>query len=111
MESLQEATDWFAQNLLWLAVIGGVLVLAYAYSAPIVDSAIRRTLAQSLQTTLGDSRAPPVYGSSSGRISSSTSAVSGSRKTVARKPVSVPKTPTPTTMMSVPMTRPTWETG
>ena len=44
MESLQEATDWFAQNLLWLAVIGGVLVLAYAYSAPIVDSVIRRTL-------------------------------------------------------------------
>jgi len=44
MESLQEATDWFAQNLLWLVVIGGVLVLAYAYSAPLVDTVVRRTL-------------------------------------------------------------------
>ena len=44
METLDEATTWFGQNLLWLIIIGGVLVLAYAYSAPVVDTVIRRTL-------------------------------------------------------------------
>jgi small-conductance mechanosensitive channel len=44
MESLQEATSWFTDNLLWLVVIGAVLVLAYAYSGPLVDTLVRRAL-------------------------------------------------------------------
>ena len=44
MESLEEAASWFGQNLFWLIVIGGLLVLAYAYSGPVVDTVVRRTL-------------------------------------------------------------------
>jgi small-conductance mechanosensitive channel len=44
MESLQEAASWFTDNLLWLVVIGAVLVLAYAYSGPLVDTLVRRAL-------------------------------------------------------------------
>ncbi len=44
MESLQEATRWFADNLLWLVILGGVLVLAYAYSGSVVDTLVRRAL-------------------------------------------------------------------
>jgi small conductance mechanosensitive channel len=44
VESLQEAASWFGQNLLWLVIIGGALLLAYAYSGPLVDIIVRRTL-------------------------------------------------------------------
>lgn len=44
MDSLQEAVVWFGQNLFWLVVIGAILVLAYAYSGPVVDKVVRRTL-------------------------------------------------------------------
>jgi small-conductance mechanosensitive channel len=44
MESAQALADWFADNLLLLVVVAGVLVLAYAYSGPLVDRLVRRTL-------------------------------------------------------------------
>lgn len=44
MDSAQELVDWFGQNLLLLVVVVGVLVVAYVYSGPFVDRAVRRTL-------------------------------------------------------------------
>ena len=44
MESAQTLATWFADNLLLLIVITGVLVLAYVYSGPLVDKLVRRTL-------------------------------------------------------------------
>ena len=44
MESIQNAAGWFADNLLWLVIVGAGLVLAYAYSGPFVDTVVRRTL-------------------------------------------------------------------
>ena len=44
MESAQDLARWFTDNLLLLVVVAGLLVLAYAYSGPIVERAVRRTL-------------------------------------------------------------------
>jgi small-conductance mechanosensitive channel len=44
MKGAQEMATWFADNLLLLVVVAGVLVLAYAYSGPLVDRLVRRTL-------------------------------------------------------------------
>ena len=44
MESAQDLAKWFTDNLLLLVVVAGLLVLAYAYSGPIVERAVRRTL-------------------------------------------------------------------
>jgi predicted Zn-dependent peptidase len=42
--SAEELTTWFADNWLLIVVIGALLILAYAYSGPLVDRLIRRTL-------------------------------------------------------------------
>ena len=44
MGSAEELTTWFADNWLLIVVIGALLILAYAYSGPLVDRLIRRTL-------------------------------------------------------------------
>jgi small conductance mechanosensitive channel len=44
MESTAELTDWFSQNVVLLLIVAAVLVIAYAYSGPIVDKVVRRTL-------------------------------------------------------------------
>jgi small-conductance mechanosensitive channel len=44
MESAQNLVTWFADNILLLLVVGGVLVLTYVYSGPIVGKVVRRTL-------------------------------------------------------------------
>ena len=44
MDSARNLVGWFADNLLVLVVAGGLLVLAYAYSGPVVDKVVRRTL-------------------------------------------------------------------
>ena len=44
MESAQNLASWFADNLLLLVVVAGLLFLAYAYSGPIVERVIHRTL-------------------------------------------------------------------
>lgn len=44
MESAQDLATWFADNLLLLIIVGALLVLAYAYSAPLVDKAVHRAL-------------------------------------------------------------------
>ncbi len=44
MQSAQTIASWFADNLLLLLVVIGLLVLAYAYSGPLVDKIVRRTL-------------------------------------------------------------------
>ena len=44
MESAEELTAWIADNLPLFVVIGGVLILAYAYSGPLVERLVRRTL-------------------------------------------------------------------
>jgi small-conductance mechanosensitive channel len=44
MESAQDLVSWFADNILLLLVVGGVLVLTYVYSGPIVAKVVRRTL-------------------------------------------------------------------
>jgi len=44
MDSAQAMADWFSENLLLLVIMAGLLVLAYAYSGPLVDKLVRRTL-------------------------------------------------------------------
>jgi len=44
MESTQELGTWFSENLVLLLVVAAILVIAYAYSGPIVDKVVRRTL-------------------------------------------------------------------
>lgn len=44
MQSAQSIVQWFTDNIVLLLAIGAVLVLAYAYSGPIVDKIVRRTL-------------------------------------------------------------------
>jgi small conductance mechanosensitive channel len=44
MESTQELTTWISQNLVLLLLVAAILVVAYAYSGPIVDRIVRRTL-------------------------------------------------------------------
>ena len=44
MDSAQQMADWFSENLLLLALVAVLLVLAYAYSGPIVDKGVRRAL-------------------------------------------------------------------
>jgi small conductance mechanosensitive channel len=44
MSSTEELTSWFADNWLLIVVVGALLILAYAYSGPLVDRLIRRTL-------------------------------------------------------------------
>jgi len=50
MESVRDLAGWFAENVLLLVIVAGILVLAYRYSAPVVDKVVRRTL----RTTEGD---------------------------------------------------------
>lgn len=44
MQSTQALAEWFADNVLLLVVVAVVLVLAYAYSGPLVGRVVRRTL-------------------------------------------------------------------
>lgn len=44
MDSAQQMTNWFSENLLLLVLVAVLLVLAYAYSGPIVDKGVRRAL-------------------------------------------------------------------
>jgi len=44
MDSAQQMANWFSENLLLLVVVAVLLVLAYAYSGPIVDKGVRRAL-------------------------------------------------------------------
>jgi small conductance mechanosensitive channel len=44
MGSTEELTSWFADNWLLIVVVGALLIVAYAYSGPLVDRLIRRTL-------------------------------------------------------------------
>ena len=44
MESTDAMVSWFADNLLMLIVVGGLLILAYAFSGSIVDRGVRRAL-------------------------------------------------------------------
>ncbi len=44
MESTQDLAQWFSQNIVLLLLVAGVLVIAYAYSGPLVDKIVRRTL-------------------------------------------------------------------
>jgi len=44
MDSAQQMANWFSENLLLLVLVAVLLVLAYAYSGPIVDKGVRRAL-------------------------------------------------------------------
>ena len=44
MESTERLASWFADNILLLVIVAVVLVLAYAYSGPLVDKTVRRLL-------------------------------------------------------------------
>ena len=44
MESANDLTQWFARNIVLLLLAAGLLVVAYAYSGPIVEKVVRRTL-------------------------------------------------------------------
>lgn len=44
MESAQNVAGWFGDNIVLLLVIGAALVFAYAYSGPIVERVVKRTL-------------------------------------------------------------------
>jgi small conductance mechanosensitive channel len=44
MQSMENAAQWFGNNIVLLLIIGVALVLAYAYSGPIVDMIAKRTL-------------------------------------------------------------------
>ena len=44
MESAENLVNWFMDNLLLFVVVAGFLMLAYAYSGPIVERVVRRTL-------------------------------------------------------------------
>jgi hypothetical protein len=44
MESAQDLAAWFAQNVVILPLIAGLLVIAYAYSGPAVDKVVRRAV-------------------------------------------------------------------
>jgi len=44
MESTQEIAQWFGDNIVLLLIVAAGLVAAYAYSGPIVEKIVRRTL-------------------------------------------------------------------
>lgn len=44
MESTNALIDWFADNLLLMLVVVGLLVVAYVYSGPVVDKIVRHFL-------------------------------------------------------------------
>jgi small-conductance mechanosensitive channel len=50
MSSAQAMADWFSDNIVVLLVVAAALIVAYAYSGPIVDALVRR----GLRVTEGD---------------------------------------------------------
>jgi moderate conductance mechanosensitive channel len=50
MSSAQAMADWFSNNIVMLLIVAAALIVAYAYSGPIVDALVRR----GLRVTEGD---------------------------------------------------------
>ncbi len=50
MSSAQAMADWFSDNIVVLLIVAAALIVAYAYSGPIVDALVRR----GLRVTEGD---------------------------------------------------------
>ena len=44
MQSMANAAQWFGDNIILLLIVGAALILAYAYSGPVVDKIVKRAL-------------------------------------------------------------------
>ena len=44
MQSTQDVANWFSENMVLLLLVAGILIVAYAYSGPVVEKIAKRTL-------------------------------------------------------------------